>query len=73
MLAAVKLWAVAHLIANGDLASMLLFGSFLAYAVYDRISVKTAGNRSQQGATGSIPMRHPASRRVGVTGTLRYV
>ena len=43
MLAAVKLWAVAHLIANGDLASMLLFGSFLAYAVYDRISVKHRG------------------------------
>ena len=41
MLAAVKLWALAHLIANGDLASFILFGSFLAYAVYDRISVKT--------------------------------
>jgi uncharacterized membrane protein len=40
MLAAIKVWAVAHLIANGDLASLLLFGSFLAYAVYDRISVK---------------------------------
>jgi uncharacterized membrane protein len=40
MLAAVKLWAFAHLLANGDLASLLLFGSFLAYAVYDRISVK---------------------------------
>jgi len=40
MLAAVKIWAFAHLIANGDLASLLLFGSFLAYAVYDRISVK---------------------------------
>jgi uncharacterized membrane protein len=40
MLAAIKLWALAHLLANGDLASALLFGSFLAYAVYDRISVK---------------------------------
>jgi len=40
MLAAVKVWALAHLLANGDLASILLFGSFLAYAVVDRISVK---------------------------------
>ena len=40
MLAAIKVWAVAHLLANGDLASMILFGSFLAYAVVDRISVK---------------------------------
>lgn len=40
MLAAIKLWAFSHLLANGDLASVLLFGSFLAYAVYDRISVK---------------------------------
>ena len=40
MLIAVKTWALAHLLANGDLASMLLFGSFLAYAVYDRISIR---------------------------------
>ena len=40
MLAAVKLWAFAHLIANGTLADLLLFGSFLAYGVFDRISVK---------------------------------
>ncbi|MFZ4809356.1 MAG: NnrU family protein [Hyphomicrobiaceae bacterium] len=40
MLAAIKIWALAHLLANGDVASVLLFGSFLAWAVYDRISVK---------------------------------
>jgi uncharacterized membrane protein len=40
MLAAIKLWALAHLLVRGDLASVLLFGSFLAYGVYDRISVK---------------------------------
>ncbi len=40
MLAAIKLWATAHLLANGDLASILLFGSFLGYTAYDRISVK---------------------------------
>ena len=40
MLAAIKLWAFAHLLANGDLASVLLFASFLIYAIIDRISVK---------------------------------
>jgi uncharacterized membrane protein len=40
MLVGVKLWAVAHLISNGDLGSIILFGSFLAWAVYDRISLK---------------------------------
>ena len=40
MLASVKLWAAAHLLANGDLGSIILFGSFLAWAVFDRISLK---------------------------------
>ncbi|MGL4728668.1 MAG: NnrU family protein, partial [Bosea sp. (in: a-proteobacteria)] len=40
MLLAVKIWATAHLIANGDLGSMLLFGGFLAWAVMARISIK---------------------------------
>lgn len=40
MLAAVKLWAFAHLLANGMLADVLLFGGFLAWAVVDRISMK---------------------------------
>jgi uncharacterized membrane protein len=40
MLLAVKIWATAHLIANGDLGSILLFGSFLAWAVIARISLK---------------------------------
>jgi len=40
MLAAVKLWAFAHLLANGSLADVLLFGGFLVWAVADRISMK---------------------------------
>lgn len=43
MLMAVKTWAVAHLLVNGDQASMLLFGSFLAFAVVDLIAVKRSG------------------------------
>jgi uncharacterized membrane protein len=40
MLLAVKLWATAHLLANGTLPDVLLFGGFLLWAVADRISVK---------------------------------
>jgi uncharacterized membrane protein len=44
MLVGVKSWALAHLLVNGDLGSILLFGSLLAWAVYDRISVKRRGD-----------------------------
>ena len=46
MLAATKLWALAHLLANGTLGDVLLFGSFLAWAVADRISVKRRAPRA---------------------------
>lgn len=38
-LTAVILWSFGHLLSNGDLASLLLFGSFLLYAIIDRIAV----------------------------------
>ena len=47
MLVGVKTWAVAHLLANGDLGGIILFGSVLAWAVYDRVSLK---RRSDPGA-----------------------
>jgi uncharacterized membrane protein len=52
MLAGVKLWAAAHLLANGDLGSIILFGSFLGWAVFDRISLK---HRADAGAP-AIPV-----------------
>jgi uncharacterized membrane protein len=39
MLAAIKLWATAHLLSNGSLADVLVFGSFLLWAAIDRIAV----------------------------------
>jgi uncharacterized membrane protein len=50
MLAGVKLWAAAHLLANGDLGGIILFGSFLGWAVFDRISLKRRAD------TGSPPI-----------------
>lgn len=40
MLVGVKAWAFGHFLANGDLGGMILFGSLLAWAVFDRISFK---------------------------------
>jgi uncharacterized membrane protein len=47
MLLAVKIWALGHLLANGSLAAILLFGSFLAWAVVVRISLKKREQRGE--------------------------
>jgi uncharacterized membrane protein len=39
MLAAVKFWALAHLLSSGLLADVLLFGGFLVWAICDRVSL----------------------------------
>jgi uncharacterized membrane protein len=70
MLVGVKLWAVAHLIANGDLGSIILFGSILAWAVYDRITLK---HRSDPGAP-MIPEGGRGNDVIAViVGTLVYL
>jgi uncharacterized membrane protein len=53
MLAAVKFWALAHLLANGTLADFLLFGGFLAWAIADRISFKRRVQRPLHTAPAS--------------------
>jgi hypothetical protein len=54
-LAAVKVWAVAHLLVNGDAVSILLFGGLLAWAVVEVVVI----NRSQP---WDRPEPGPASR-----------
>ena len=66
MLLAVKLWALGHLLANGELNSVLLFGSFLAYAIFDRIMVKRRGDNGP----GSSATLSPAMDGVAVIGGL---
>jgi hypothetical protein len=41
-LTAVKTWAVAHLLVNGDLAALILFGGLLAWAVVSVIVINRA-------------------------------
>jgi uncharacterized membrane protein len=65
MLVATKLWAVAHLLANGTLADMVLFGAFLVWAVLDRISMK---HRTQRPIPGIPPTR--ANDLIAVVGGL---
>ena len=69
MLAGVKTWAFAHLCANGDLGGMILFGAVLAWAVYDRITLK---HRSDAGAP-PIPMGGSVNDLIAIiVGTLVY-
>ncbi len=52
-LTAVKTWALAHLLVNGSLADVLLFGSFLLWAVADLLSMKNRASRPLIGAPES--------------------
>ena len=70
MLVGVKTWAVAHLISNGDLGSIVLFGSFLAWAVYDRITLK---RRTDPGAPPIPVGGHRNDVIALVVGTLLYL
>lgn len=45
MLWGIAVWATLHLLANGDLASALLFGSFLVYALFAMLSQTLRGVR----------------------------
>jgi len=70
MLVGVKTWAVAHLCANGDLGGIILFGSVLAWAVYDRITLK---HRSDSGGP-PIPIGGGINDIIAiVVGTIVYL
>jgi uncharacterized membrane protein len=70
MLAGVKLWAFGHLLANGDLGGIILFGAFLAWGVYDRISLK---RRTDPGAP-PIPVGGIANDLIAVAvGVVAYL
>jgi uncharacterized membrane protein len=70
LLSGVKLWAAAHLLANGDLGGIILFGSFLGWAVFDRISLK---HRTDAGAP-PIPVGGPGNDVIAVVvGIVAYL
>ena len=51
MVAGVKLWAFAHLLANGTVADLLLFGSFLVWAIFDFRAARRRDRAAAAGAT----------------------
>lgn len=65
MLAATKLWALAHLLTNGSLADVVLFGAFLGWAVIDRISMKARVPRTLPG-----PKRSNSNDWIAIVGGL---
>lgn len=50
MLISTMLWALAHLFSTGSLANVILFGSFLIWAIMDRISIEHRRPRAIPGA-----------------------
>ena len=70
MLVGVKLWAFAHLLSNGDLGGIILFAAILAWAVYDRITLK---RRDDPGGP-PIPVRGRRNDIIAiVVGTILYL
>jgi uncharacterized membrane protein len=55
MVVSVKVWAFAHLLANGTLADVLLFGSFMVWAIADY-----ASSRRRERAAGTVRVAGPA-------------
>lgn len=70
MVAGVKIWAFAHLLANGTLADAVLFGAFLVWAVFDYVAA-----RRRDRASGTVYVTGPASRDVAAVaiGLAAYV
>lgn len=59
MVAGVKIWAFAHLLSNGTLADVVLFGAFLAWAVFDYVAA-----RRRDRAAGTVYATGPVARDV---------
>lgn len=59
MVAGVKVWAFGHLLANGNLADVVLFGALLAWAVVDYLA-----SRRRDRAAGTVYPIGPLSRDV---------
>src|SRR3954454_25318762 len=69
MLVGVKIWAAAHLIGKGDLASIIRFRSILAWARSDRIWLT---HRTDRGALPTPPAGVPQENTPTIGGAVRY-
>lgn len=62
MILSVKVWALAHLLANGKLADVVLFGAFLVWAILDFRSA-----RQRDRAAGTL---YPSGNAIGTALTV---
>jgi uncharacterized membrane protein len=70
MVLGVKVWALAHLLSNGNLADVLLFGSFLLWAV---LSFRTARQRDRAQNTVYAPGTAAGTGVAVVVGSVAWV
>ncbi|HEY7386051.1 MAG TPA: NnrU family protein [Beijerinckiaceae bacterium] len=73
MLAGLKIWALAHLLANGDLGSIILFGALLAWAVVARIAAKRRDEVGDHGGPAAAPAGWRNDVLAIVIGTVVYL
>ena len=72
MLLSIKIWAFSHLLVNGKVESIVLFGSFLAWAIYDRISMKRRDALKESPQNSSNMPNIKADIIASVAGLLLY-
>jgi uncharacterized membrane protein len=66
MVVGVKVWAFAHLLANGTLADVVLFGAFLAWAVFDYVAARRRDRAAGRVYPVGPPMRDITAVLVGL-------
>ena len=66
-----SLWAVAHLLVNGDLASLILFGGLLAWALVEIVLLNHAGAWKRR--SGPFPVRKEIMAAVGAVVVMLVV
>lgn len=68
MLIAVKIWALAHILVNGDLPSFVLFGGLMAWAVVEVIVI----NRSEPNWTPPDPAPRGKEVKAAIIAVIMY-
>lgn len=72
MVLAVKVWALAHLLANGNLAHLMLFGSFLIWAVLDYSAARRRDRAEGTRYPSGSPVATVITVLVGLAGWLMF-
>ena len=66
MILGIKTWAFAHLLSNGSLAGIILFGSFLLWAIVDYKSCRVRITNTSKAKTQTTPVMTSATLVISV-------